>query len=95
MTQWHADLGGPGLGAGTELTVQSHHHVVRVMTADTIMIQTPDGQRFSALVLDRTGPRIQLTLTDGRRSSLELLVDEAFRPQEAGAVFSSQTWRSH
>ena len=70
MTLWHADLDTPALGRGANLTVASEHHVVRVLTSDTLSIETPDGQRFSAQVRDRTMNALSLTLGDGRNVAL-------------------------
>lgn len=70
----------------------SHHHVVRVVTSDTLLIQTPDGQRVSALVLDRTTGRLRLALPDGQIVSLALLSDDSLQAPDQGAVFSQQKW---
>lgn len=70
----------------------SHHNVVRVVTSDTLLIQTPDGQRVSALVLDRTTGRLRLALPDGQMVSLALLSDDSLQTPEQGAVFSQQKW---
>ena len=70
----------------------SHLHVVRVVTADTLLIQTPVGQRVSALVLDRTAGRLRLALPDGQMVSLALLSDDSLQTPEQGAVFSQQKW---
>jgi hypothetical protein len=95
LTQWHADLNGPALAIGASVTILSDHHVVRVLTADTLMIERPDGQRFSAVVLDRTGTKIELFLPDGRLETLELELDEALHEPKEGAIFSHQTWVNH
>ena len=70
----------------------SHHHLVRVVTSDTLLIQTPDGQRVSALVLDRTAGRLRPALPDGQMVSLALLSDDSLQTPEPGAVFSQQKW---
>lgn len=95
MTQWHADVGTTSFVPGTELTVQSQHHVVRVITADTMMLEQPDGQRTFALVLDRTGPSMKLVLPDGHMVPLELVADESLLPPRAGSAFSSEIWVTH
>jgi hypothetical protein len=74
------------------VTVLSHHHLVRVVTCDTLLIQMPDGQRVSALVLDRTAGRLRLALPDGQMVSLALLPDDSLQAPERGAVFSQQKW---
>ena len=96
MTQWHADIDGPALVPGAKLTVLSDHHVVRVVTADTLSIETPSGPRFSAMVLDRTAADIRLALNDGSCVSLEMLRYESLRPPNEHAVaFSRQVWLVH
>lgn len=95
MTQWHTELNDGDLTAGAALTVSSPHHVVRVVTGDTLMIEAPDGQRLSALVLDRTGSAISLVLPNGQHKALRLHLDEALHGPRAGSVFSHQVWVSH
>jgi hypothetical protein len=96
MTQWHADIDGPALVPGAKLTVLSDHHVVRVVTGDTLSIETPSGPRLSAMVLDRTAADIRLALNDGSCVPLEMQRDESLRPPSEHAVpFSRQLWVVH
>lgn len=96
MTQWHADVDAVPLARGAHLTVLSQHHVVRVLTADTLSIETPNGQRLSAVVLDRTEGDIRLVLEDGTPVSLGILVDESLLPPGGNNdVFSRQVWVAH
>lgn len=93
MSQWHASIDQPTLTSGVRLSVISDHHVVRVVTADTLSIRTPSGQRLAAMVLDRTASHLRLILDDGSAVSLDMLLDE--RLGAAGDdpdVFSRQTW---
>lgn len=93
MSQWHADLDGATLARGARLTVLSDHRVVRVVTADRLSIETPDGQRFGAVVVDRTAGDIRLVTDDGPQVSLELLLDESLpAPEQPPGVFSRQVW---
>lgn len=93
MAQWHADIDGSTLAAGTRLRVLSDHQVVRVVTADTLSIETPSGPRISAMVLDRTEGKIQLALNDGRLANLDMLLDASLHPShERPEIFSSQVW---
>ena len=93
MTQWHADVDGAALATGARLTVFSRHRVVRVVTADTLSIETPDGQRFSAVVVDRTAGNIKLVVDNGPPVSLGIQLDESLpAPDESAAVFSRQVW---
>lgn len=95
MTRWHADVDAAVLSPGAEVTVLSHHDVVRVITSDSLLIQRPDGQRVLALVLDRTAGKITLSMPDGQTVSLQLLVDDSLQPPDAGNVFSQQKWMMH
>lgn len=93
MAQWHADIDGFSLTSGTKLRVLSDHHVVRVVTADTLSIETSSGPRISAIVLDRTERKIRLALNDGRSVTLDMLLDSSLdSPDEQSDVFSSQVW---
>lgn len=96
MSQWHADIDLPSLESGARLTVLSDHQVVRVVTTDTLSIEIPSGQRFSAVVLDRTAGDIKLILDDGTPVSLGMLVDESLHPTcDDADVFSRQIWVAH
>lgn len=96
MTQWHADIDTAALSPGARVTVLSQHHVVRVMTADTLSIETPIGHRFSAQVLDRTQGVISLVLDDGTPFALQMEVDESLVPPGThSSVFSGQVWVAH
>lgn len=96
MTRWHADLDMQTLAPGATVTVSSHHQVVRMIIADTLSIQFPDGQRFSALVMGREPGRMDLVLHDGHICSLDIALDQSFpSPREAIGVFSRQTWVVH
>lgn len=96
MTQWHADIDKAGLAPGVRLTVMSDHQVVRVVTADTLSIETPNGQRLSAVVLERTGADIKLVQDSGEMFCLAMAVDESLHPPGATPnVFSRQVWLTH
>ena len=96
MTQWHADIDTAALSPGARVTVLSQRHVVRVMTADTLSIETPIGHRFSAQVLDRTQGVISLVLDDGTPFALQMEVDESLVPPGTHpSVFSRQVWVAH
>jgi len=96
MSQWHAEIDSAALKIGVYLTVRSPHRVVRVVTADTLSIQTTTGDRISAVVLDRTADDLRLVLPDGRSVELEMLRDETSTLQvERADGFSSQTWLAH
>jgi hypothetical protein len=93
VTHWHADLNEVTLAPGATLTVLSQHDVVRLAAADTLAIETSNGQCLSAVVLDRTEVRIGLDLGDGARVLLSMLVDESLLPPgENRLAFARQVW---
>src|SRR3569623_108575 len=93
MAQWHADIDGSTLTTGTKVRVLSDHQVVRVVTADTLSIETSSGPRISAMVLDRTEGKIRLALSDGRLATLDMLLDVSLHPpHELPEIYSSQVW---
>jgi hypothetical protein len=91
MSLWHADTDGAALNRGARVLVRSEHRVVRVITADQLSIETPDGARLGALVLDRTAGQMRLSLFDGESMSLSMLSDASLE-QQPGAEFSHQVW---
>ena len=96
MAQWHADTDGSTVTSGTKVRVLSDHQVVRVVTSDTLSIETPSGPRISAIVLDRTGRKIRLAFHDGRLATLEMFLDDSLHsPHEQPEIFSSQVWIVH
>ncbi|RYE08091.1 MAG: hypothetical protein EOP22_14905 [Hyphomicrobiales bacterium] len=96
MTQWHADIDEATMAVGVKLTVLSQHHVVRLITADTLSIQDTSGQRLSALVVRRTAGDLSLLLEDGRAFSLEMHTDESLQPPGVNPdTFSRQVWLTH
>jgi hypothetical protein len=90
MALWHAQVDSDAVEAGARLTVSSPHHVVRMVTADQLSIETRNGQRLAALVLDRTGGQMTLSMLDGRAADLEIATDDSVVP---GIRPSSQAWR--
>lgn len=95
MTHWHADINAATLTSGATLTVLSQHHVVRLVTADTLAIDTTNGKCLSAVVLDRSDVGVRLDLGDGEHVVLGMLVDESLLPPgENRLAFSRQVWRA-
>lgn len=47
MSLWHAEIDQPKFVDGAKVTLLSDHRVVRVVTADTLSIETPTGHKFS------------------------------------------------
>jgi hypothetical protein len=92
MSLWHAGIDTPSLVPGAHVKVFSPHRVVRVVTADKMSIETPAGDRWDALVLDRTGGDLTLVLTDGRAVKLSMVSDESISLPHPGQEFSQQRW---
>jgi hypothetical protein len=96
MSLWHAEIDQPKFVDGAKITLLSDHRVVRVVTADTLSIETPTGHKFSGVVEDRTGSDIRMILADGQPISLEMVIDESIHPPTASKnVFSRQVWMAH
>jgi hypothetical protein len=70
----------------------SGHGAVRVVTADQLSIETSNGQRLSALALDRIGSRLTLALPDGTPVSLSMPSDCSLDDEQEGLDFSRQLW---
>ena len=87
MTQWHADIDHANLSSGVKLTVLSQHHVVRVVTADTLSIETPGGQRTQAQI---AGVRSE----EPREAAPFCLRIRIFRAPPVAGVFAAIVVRS-
>lgn len=75
MSVWHADVDTPTLIAGSRVHVFGDHSAVRVLTADQLSIETPAGQRLHAMVLDRTGAALILSLGAGAPMKLSMIAE--------------------
>jgi hypothetical protein len=93
MALWQAQVDHESLGMDTLLVVSSPHQVVRMLTADQLSIETSDGIRLPAIVLDRTGNRMTLSLLDGRSVGLEITSDHSLEHEDGQIEFSRQEWR--
>jgi hypothetical protein len=93
MSLWHADTAAERVSRGGTLIISSDHHVVRVVTADSLSIQLASGNRIAAVVVDRTGMAMRLALEDGAQLLLSMSGDESLLPPgEMQPTFSKQTW---
>ena len=89
---WHADTNQHSLASGVSVLVVSDDRAVRVVTADQLWIETPNGQRLSTVVLDRTGERLTLSLPDGATVHMSMSSDHSLDEPQAGLEFSRQVW---
>lgn len=93
MSLWHADADAEHFGRGNTLVISSDHHVVRVVTADSLSIQVPSGRRISAVVADRTDMAMRLSLEGGEHLHLSMSGDQSLLPPgELQPTFSKQSW---
>jgi pSer/pThr/pTyr-binding forkhead associated (FHA) protein len=93
MSLWHADTDAELHARGDTLVISSHHHVVRVVTSDSLSIHVASGNRIAAVVVDRTGISMRLSLEDGKQLLLSMSGDQSLMPPgELQPIFSKQTW---
>lgn len=93
VMHWPADINAAAFTSDATLTVLSQHQVVRLARADTLTIDTTNGQCLSAVVLDHSDVGVRLDLGDGERVFLTMLVDESLLPPgENRLAFSRQVW---
>lgn len=92
MSSWHADANSQSFGSGARILVISPHEEVRIVTADRLSIETPDHNRVSALVLDRTRDHLTLCLSDGRPLCLSNHPANDSSEEPNGTSFSRQLW---
>ena len=92
MTLWHADTNQQTLGHGADVLVLSNDKVVRVVTADQIWIETPNGQRLRTVVLDRTGDSLTLSMPDGASVQMSIRSDHSLDEPQQTLEFSRQAW---
>lgn len=65
MATWHAYADRAALVSGTGVLVTGGHQTVRLQSGDKLSIETPDGNRLSAVIVDRTDGRLLLAVGDG------------------------------
>ena len=77
---WPADINAAAFTSDATLTVLSQHQVVRLARADTLTIDTTNGQCLSAVVLDHSDVGVRLDLGDGERVFLTMTVARRLCP---------------
>jgi hypothetical protein len=90
MVVWHAHVDTNALTTGSRVSVLSDHDQVRVMTADQMWIESPDGQRMVTLVMDRDGERMKLSAYNGESYQMSALVGPT--PANRAGPFSHEVW---
>lgn len=93
MATWHAYASRPVLLSGTEILVTGGHDRVRLRTTDRLSIEMPDNNRLSAVVVDRTGDRLQIAVAGSPRIALEPTTGNgAFEDFKLSDWFSRESW---
>ena len=93
MAHWQAQVDSEGVGVGSQLRISSPHQVVRMVTADQLSIETSNGMRLTAIVLDRTGSQMTVSLLNGRSAHLWITSDHSLEHEDSQTEFSRQDWR--
>ncbi len=91
MPSWHAYADHPELRSGTQLLVTGGTMAVRLLTGDTIVVELPDTNRLTAIVIDRTGEHLTLAIHGGGACGLHA-VDESSAGLKLSDGFSRQSW---
>jgi hypothetical protein len=92
MSNWQADSSSQSFDSGAKILVISPHETVRIVTADRLSIETPDRNRISALVIDRTCDHLTLSMPDGRPLCLSNHAVDDSVDNASGTPFSRQLW---
>jgi hypothetical protein len=93
MSMWHAYADRAMLERGAKLLVTGGHEPVRLQTADQITIETPDHNRLTAVVVDRSHARLLVAVGDGpliRFGSSDDVTD--FKDFKLSDGFSRESW---
>jgi hypothetical protein len=90
MAVWHAHVDTDALATGSRVNVLSDHNRVRVVTADQMWIESPDGQRIVTLVMDRSGGQMLLGAYDGTSYQMTALSEPI--DADTGQPFSHEVW---
>lgn len=87
---WPAEANDDALRVGSQIVISTPSRVVRLVTADQLSIHTTGGSEIAAIVLDKTGAQMRLSLFDGRSAHLTVVVGDGAERQ---ADLSRQEWR--
>lgn len=74
------------------MVIRSVHGTLRILTADQLVIEDPAGQRFTAVVVDRTESRLMLALTDGTILRLTLVSERPLSGPPSPYTLFEQSW---
>jgi hypothetical protein len=93
MPTWHAYADRSPLTSGTGLLVTGGRDAVRLRTGDLISIETPDRNRLSGVIVDRTQGRLLLAIGGILQIRLRSGGDSAFLLDfKLSDGFSRESW---
>ncbi len=93
MSTWHAYADGAALVSGTGVLVTGGHEVVRLQTGDKVSIETPDSNRLSAVIVDRSEGRLLLAVGGGPLIRLRASGESEFLSEfKLSDGFSRESW---
>jgi hypothetical protein len=93
MSTWHAYASCDALTADTEVLVTGGSERIRLETADRLSIEMPGHNRLSAVVVDRRGQGLLLTVDGGPLIRLRRTAGAgAFGDFKLSDGFSRQGW---
>jgi hypothetical protein len=93
MAHWQAYASNAELTSGTEVLVTGGHEPVRIRTGDLFSIETPDRNRLSAVVVDRTSAALTMFVSGRQIVSLQPASGAKDSPElELSDGFSREDW---
>ena len=93
MSTWHGYADGPALASGAQLLITGGHERIRLATGDQVSIETPDNNRRSGVIVDRTAGRMLVAVGDGPAIHLNLGGGTgAFEHFKLSDGFSRECW---
>lgn len=93
MATYHAYSNAPRLQAGTVVLITGGSQQVAVRPGDQLSIEAPEYSRTSAVVIDRTGNKLLLGLSDGTSIWLERAhAGDSFGELKLSDGFSREPW---
>ena len=93
MPTWHAYADRSPLTAGTGVLVTGGHNRVRLRTGDLMSIETPDRNRISGIIVDRTQGRLLLAIEGSLQIRLNSGGDSVFLLNfKLSDGFSRESW---
>jgi hypothetical protein len=93
MPTWQAYADRNPLTSGTGVLVTGGHSAVRLQTGDLMSIETPDRNRVSGIIVDRTQGRLLLAIEGSLQVRLRSGGDSAFLLDfKLSDGFSRESW---